>query len=69
MAIVVFQCSLSDSTGTEVRSVSSMSNEDSWENVQFEDAQATRWVPDHVSNVCSKCDLQFNLVIRKHHCR
>jgi len=62
-------CSLSDSTGADVRSISSISNEESWENVQYEDAQATRWVPDHLSNVCATCDSQFNLVVRKHHCR
>ena len=67
--LVLFQSSITDSTGADIHSISSISNEESWETVQFEDAQATRWVPDHLSNVCSTCDSQFNLVVRKHHCR
>ena len=63
------QSSTGDSAGMDNRSISSISNEESWETIQFEDAQATRWVPDHLSNICATCDSQFNLVVRKHHCR
>eukprot|EP00794_Sanderia_malayensis_P013824 gene13826-15269_t len=67
--IVDEMLSLPDSTGCEARSLSSISNEESWENVYYEDAQATKWVPDHIANRCGSCDAQFGLVVRKHHCR
>ncbi|XP_065055480.1 myotubularin-related protein 3-like isoform X2 [Rhopilema esculentum] len=60
---------LSDSASVETQSLSSISNEESWERVQMEETLATRWVPDHIVNICTECNQQFNLVVRKHHCR
>ena len=33
------------------------------------EAQPTLWVPDHAATNCAKCDTQFWIANRKHHCR
>ena len=30
---------------------------------------APHWVPDSEAPACMKCELKFNLVKRRHHCR
>src|SRR5690606_37828792 len=32
-------------------------------------AQAPVWVPDSFSNYCELCSCEFNIIIRRHHCR
>lgn len=61
--------SLPDSVNGERSSVSSISNDDGWEQVQFDDVQPTRWMPDHLSCTCASCGCPFTVIYRKHHCR
>ncbi|KAH0625520.1 hypothetical protein JD844_015066, partial [Phrynosoma platyrhinos] len=44
-------------------------SEASWEQVDKQDAEVTRWLPDHLAAHCYGCDGVFWLVSRKHHCR
>ena len=64
-----FQVSLPDSVNGERSSVSSISNDEGWEQVQYDDVQPTLWLPDHVSPCCSSCGCYFSILIRRHHCR
>ncbi|XP_066915295.1 myotubularin-related protein 4-like isoform X2 [Clytia hemisphaerica] len=61
--------SLPDSVNGERSSLSSISNEEGWEQVQFDDVTPVRWIPDHMTQNCSSCGFHFNLMYRKHHCR
>ncbi|XP_070619205.1 phosphatidylinositol-3,5-bisphosphate 3-phosphatase MTMR3 isoform X2 [Erythrolamprus reginae] len=44
-------------------------SEASWEQVDKQDTEVTRWLPDHLAAHCYGCDSVFWLVSRKHHCR
>ncbi|XP_063171425.1 myotubularin-related protein 3 isoform X2 [Candoia aspera] len=44
-------------------------SEASWEQVDKQDTEVTRWLPDHLAAHCYSCDSVFWLVSRKHHCR
>nr|XP_060642169.1 myotubularin-related protein 3 isoform X2 [Anolis sagrei ordinatus] len=44
-------------------------SEASWEQVDKQDSEVTRWLPDHLAAHCYGCDSAFWLVSRKHHCR
>uniref|UniRef100_A0AC11DHN5 Myotubularin related protein 3 n=1 Tax=Ovis aries TaxID=9940 RepID=A0AC11DHN5_SHEEP len=44
-------------------------SEASWEQVDKQDAEMTRWLPDHLAAHCYACDSAFWLASRKHHCR
>ncbi|XP_061459422.1 myotubularin-related protein 3 isoform X4 [Rhineura floridana] len=44
-------------------------SEASWEQVDKQDTEVTRWLPDHLAAHCYGCDSAFWLVSRKHHCR
>lgn len=61
--------SYTGSTSGGRSSVSSLSNEEGWEQVQYDDVTPTRWVPDHISSNCSSCGQQFSVMLRRHHCR
>ncbi|XP_043924302.1 myotubularin-related protein 3 isoform X1 [Protopterus annectens] len=41
----------------------------SWEHVDKQDTEVTRWLPDHLAAHCCGCDSKFWLASRKHHCR
>uniref|UniRef100_A0A3Q2I5M3 phosphatidylinositol-3,5-bisphosphate 3-phosphatase n=1 Tax=Equus caballus TaxID=9796 RepID=A0A3Q2I5M3_HORSE len=44
-------------------------SEASWEQVDKQDTEMTRWLPDHLAAHCYACDSTFWLASRKHHCR
>ncbi|XP_028905326.1 myotubularin-related protein 3 isoform X2 [Ornithorhynchus anatinus] len=44
-------------------------SEASWEQVDKQDTEVTRWLPDHLAAHCYGCDGAFWLASRKHHCR
>ncbi|XP_066500866.1 myotubularin-related protein 3 isoform X2 [Hoplias malabaricus] len=44
-------------------------SEASWEQVDKQDTEVTRWYPDHLAAQCYGCERGFWLVTRKHHCR
>ncbi|XP_060106228.1 myotubularin-related protein 3 isoform X2 [Heteronotia binoei] len=44
-------------------------SEASWEQVDKQDTEVTRWLPDHLAAHCYGCDSAFWLASRKHHCR
>ncbi|XP_044785901.1 myotubularin-related protein 3 isoform X12 [Bubalus bubalis] len=44
-------------------------SEASWEQVDKQDTEMTRWLPDHLAAHCYACDSAFWLASRKHHCR
>ncbi|XP_069475394.1 phosphatidylinositol-3,5-bisphosphate 3-phosphatase MTMR3 isoform X2 [Ambystoma mexicanum] len=44
-------------------------SEASWEQVDKQDTEVTRWLPDHLAVNCYGCDSRFWLASRKHHCR
>uniref|UniRef100_A0A8D0HP06 phosphatidylinositol-3,5-bisphosphate 3-phosphatase n=1 Tax=Sphenodon punctatus TaxID=8508 RepID=A0A8D0HP06_SPHPU len=44
-------------------------SEASWEQVDKQDTEVTRWLPDHLAAHCYGCDNTFWLASRKHHCR
>ncbi|KAI5614114.1 myotubularin-related protein 3 isoform X2 [Silurus asotus] len=44
-------------------------SETSWEHVEKQDTEVTRWYPDHLAAQCYGCEREFWLVTRKHHCR
>ncbi|XP_044304915.1 myotubularin-related protein 3 isoform X4 [Varanus komodoensis] len=44
-------------------------SEASWEQVDKQDTEVTRWLPDHLAAHCYGCDSVFWLVSRRHHCR
>ncbi|XP_053136023.1 myotubularin-related protein 3 isoform X4 [Hemicordylus capensis] len=44
-------------------------SETSWEQVDKQDTEVTRWLPDHLAAHCYGCDSAFWLASRKHHCR
>ncbi|XP_058244609.1 myotubularin-related protein 3 isoform X4 [Hemibagrus wyckioides] len=44
-------------------------SETSWEQVDRQDTEVTRWYPDHLAAQCYGCERGFWLVTRKHHCR
>ncbi|KAM6965556.1 phosphatidylinositol-3,5-bisphosphate 3-phosphatase MTMR3 isoform 2-T2 [Aplochiton taeniatus] len=43
-------------------------SEASWEQVDKQDAEVTRWYPDHLAAQCYGCESRFWLATRKHHC-
>ncbi|KAK7933243.1 hypothetical protein WMY93_004139 [Mugilogobius chulae] len=43
-------------------------SEASWEQVDKQDAEVTRWYPDHLAAQCYGCESRFWLAARKHHC-
>ncbi|XP_053480848.1 myotubularin-related protein 3 isoform X2 [Ictalurus furcatus] len=43
-------------------------SETSWEQVDRQDTEVTRWYPDHLAVQCYGCERGFWLVTRKHHC-
>ncbi|KAJ6659057.1 hypothetical protein lerEdw1_019360 [Lerista edwardsae] len=43
-------------------------SEASWEQVDKQDTEVTRWLPDHLAAHCYGCDSTFWLASRKHHC-
>lgn len=63
------QLSLPDSVNGTRSSLSSVSNEEGWEQVQYDDVQPVRWIPDHLSSFCSSCGCRFSVLYRRHHCR
>ncbi|XP_063049675.1 myotubularin-related protein 3 [Engraulis encrasicolus] len=44
-------------------------SEASWEQVDKQDTEVTRWYPDHLAAHCYGCQSKFWLATRKHHCR
>uniref|UniRef100_A0A668A2V2 phosphatidylinositol-3,5-bisphosphate 3-phosphatase n=2 Tax=Myripristis murdjan TaxID=586833 RepID=A0A668A2V2_9TELE len=44
-------------------------SEASWEQVDKQDTEVTRWYPDHLAAQCYGCERSFWLATRKHHCR
>ncbi|XP_041078815.1 myotubularin-related protein 3-like isoform X5 [Polyodon spathula] len=44
-------------------------SEASWEQVDKQDTEVTRWYPDHLAPQCYGCESRFWLASRKHHCR
>ncbi|XP_006007536.1 myotubularin-related protein 3 isoform X3 [Latimeria chalumnae] len=44
-------------------------SEASWEQVDKQDTEVTRWYPDHLAAHCYGCASKFWLASRKHHCR
>ncbi|KAM3611263.1 uncharacterized protein V6R79_015712 [Siganus canaliculatus] len=44
-------------------------SEASWEQVDKQDTEVTRWFPDHLAAQCYGCESRFWLATRKHHCR
>ncbi|XP_041720530.1 myotubularin-related protein 3 isoform X3 [Coregonus clupeaformis] len=44
-------------------------SEASWEQVDKNDTEVTRWYPDHLAALCYGCESRFWLATRKHHCR
>uniref|UniRef100_A0A673C9R6 phosphatidylinositol-3,5-bisphosphate 3-phosphatase n=1 Tax=Sphaeramia orbicularis TaxID=375764 RepID=A0A673C9R6_9TELE len=44
-------------------------SEASWEQVDKQDTEVTRWYPDHLAAHCYGCESRFWLATRKHHCR
>ncbi|XP_014219004.1 myotubularin-related protein 3 [Copidosoma floridanum] len=60
--------SLPDSVGSTVDHGESVPSDLSWEALE-EPVAPTRWVPDHVVNMCTGCSTVFWLGRRKHHCR
>uniref|UniRef100_A0A8C3URY6 phosphatidylinositol-3,5-bisphosphate 3-phosphatase n=1 Tax=Catharus ustulatus TaxID=91951 RepID=A0A8C3URY6_CATUS len=55
--------------GDEVVSDTEIFSEASWEQVDKQDTEVTRWLPDHLAAHCYGCDSAFWLASRKHHCR
>uniref|UniRef100_A0A8C2TV43 phosphatidylinositol-3,5-bisphosphate 3-phosphatase n=1 Tax=Coturnix japonica TaxID=93934 RepID=A0A8C2TV43_COTJA len=55
--------------GDEVVSDTEIFSEASWEQVDKQDTEVTRWIPDHLAAHCYGCDSTFWFVSRKHHCR
>ncbi|XP_069769065.1 myotubularin-related protein 3 isoform X8 [Narcine bancroftii] len=43
-------------------------SETSWEQVEKQDTEVTRWYPDHLAPQCYGCESRFWLASRKHHC-
>ncbi|KAM8864943.1 phosphatidylinositol-3,5-bisphosphate 3-phosphatase MTMR3 isoform 3-T3 [Synchiropus picturatus] len=43
-------------------------SEASWEQVDKQDTEVTRWYPDHLAAQCYGCESRFWLATRKHHC-
>uniref|UniRef100_H3D1L3 phosphatidylinositol-3,5-bisphosphate 3-phosphatase n=1 Tax=Tetraodon nigroviridis TaxID=99883 RepID=H3D1L3_TETNG len=43
-------------------------SEASWEQVDKQDTEVTRWFPDHLAAQCYGCESRFWLAARKHHC-
>ncbi|CAB1319631.1 unnamed protein product [Coregonus sp. 'balchen'] len=43
-------------------------SEASWEQVDKNDSEVTRWYPDHLAAQCYGCESRFWLATRKHHC-
>ncbi|XP_059379346.1 myotubularin-related protein 3-like isoform X2 [Carassius carassius] len=43
-------------------------SEASWEQVDNQDTEVTRWYPDHLAAQCYGCERGFWLATRKHHC-
>ncbi|XP_067376214.1 myotubularin-related protein 3 isoform X1 [Channa argus] len=43
-------------------------SETSWEQVDKQDTEVTRWLPDHLAAQCYGCESRFWLATRKHHC-
>ncbi|XP_017558297.1 myotubularin-related protein 3 isoform X2 [Pygocentrus nattereri] len=43
-------------------------SEASWEQVDKQDTEVTRWYPDHLAAQCYSCERGFWLATRKHHC-
>ncbi|KAK5603413.1 Myotubularin- protein 3 [Crenichthys baileyi] len=44
-------------------------SEASWEQVDKQDTEVTRWYPDHLAAQCYGCESRFWLAARRHHCR
>lgn len=65
------QCSLPESnvSGDQPPLSLGSTDEGSWIQVDENEAQPTLWVPDHAATNCAKCDSQFWIANRKHHCR
>ena len=65
------QCSLPESnvSGDQPPPSLGSTDEGSWIQVDEDEAQPTLWVPDHAATSCAKCDTQFWMANRKHHCR
>uniref|UniRef100_A0A4W4FLS1 phosphatidylinositol-3,5-bisphosphate 3-phosphatase n=1 Tax=Electrophorus electricus TaxID=8005 RepID=A0A4W4FLS1_ELEEL len=59
---------LNGDLGDEVVS-SPLFSEASWEQVDKQDTEVTRWYPDHLAAQCYGCEKGFWLATRKHHCR
>uniref|UniRef100_A0A4W5R4Q1 phosphatidylinositol-3,5-bisphosphate 3-phosphatase n=1 Tax=Hucho hucho TaxID=62062 RepID=A0A4W5R4Q1_9TELE len=49
--------------------VTELFSEASWEQVDKNDTEVTRWYPDHLAAQCYGCESRFWLATRKHHCR
>lgn len=64
-------CSLPESnvSGDQPPASLGSTDEGSWIQVDENEAQPTLWVPDHAATSCAKCDTQFWMANRKHHCR
>uniref|UniRef100_A0AAY4E3E5 phosphatidylinositol-3,5-bisphosphate 3-phosphatase n=1 Tax=Denticeps clupeoides TaxID=299321 RepID=A0AAY4E3E5_9TELE len=57
------QSSVPDSENNELFS------DGSWEKVEQQDPEGTRWYPDHIGAHCYGCETKLWLAARKHHCR
>lgn len=64
-------CSLPESSVSGEQPPPSLSSADegSWIQVEENEVKPTLWVPDHAATNCAKCDTQFWIANRKHHCR
>uniref|UniRef100_A0A671S3J5 phosphatidylinositol-3,5-bisphosphate 3-phosphatase n=1 Tax=Sinocyclocheilus anshuiensis TaxID=1608454 RepID=A0A671S3J5_9TELE len=54
---------------SSTHSVTELFSEASWEQVDKQDTEVTRWYPDHLAAQCYGCERGFWLATRKHHCR
>lgn len=55
-------------SGTGINTGSTTS-EGSWDNVDEKDMKPTLWMPDHMTDYCTRCQKRFWIADRKHHCR
>uniref|UniRef100_A0A8C1PT00 phosphatidylinositol-3,5-bisphosphate 3-phosphatase n=1 Tax=Cyprinus carpio TaxID=7962 RepID=A0A8C1PT00_CYPCA len=60
---------MGDEMVSSEHSVTELFSEASWEQVDNQDTEVTRWYPDHLAAQCYGCERGFWLATRKHHCR
>uniref|UniRef100_A0A8C2KT23 phosphatidylinositol-3,5-bisphosphate 3-phosphatase n=1 Tax=Cyprinus carpio TaxID=7962 RepID=A0A8C2KT23_CYPCA len=60
---------MGDEVVSSTHSVTELFSEASWEQVDKQDTEVTRWYPDHLAAQCYGCERGFWLATRRHHCR